>query len=111
MFIKIFRKILGLLKTIANDPNNIKRGINRIGIALGILVSLFLLIYTSFSLFIGLLDKGYQWGSWLVLVAPIMFALFCITPALLGLGISIVLAKAIGWIIQGFKKDKDRLAN
>ena len=97
---KITNKILQLLKTMANDPNNLKRGIHRVGIVTGAV------LFCAWSIFVGylliMLVFVFHGNYSDIGVDPIfivLLGLFCMTP--------IVLAKALGWIIEGFQKTKD----
>ena len=91
-----FKKIFHLIKQTANNSTGFERGASRTGIVLGILFSSFTLIagiYIAFAIY------PYTFGT-------IFFRIFFIvTPlSLLIFIIPILLAKAITWIVIGFKK-------
>jgi len=106
----IKEKVPVFLKRMANDPNPLKRGIHRIGIAMGTILALFTLIVglCFFICFVYYILK-YLFGNpdfdgllWTflytilsTLVMPIVFS------------IPIVSARILGWIVEGFQKTKD----
>lgn len=78
------KKIKNLLITMANDPNNLKRGVHRSGMIIGSALSILIPSISLGAFFAGLI------------ISPLVFP-FIFTPI-------VVLAKGIGWIIEGFQK-------
>ncbi len=82
-------KTLQVLKDMANDPNSLKRGIHRIGIAIG---TLLVLIVLCFFLFVLALFCYYTLWEGQAIDADILKGIFFFPAFLIAFGIPVALA-------------------
>jgi len=91
---KLFTKYFSFIKKMANDKNNLKRGIYRIGILISF-------IFSGITLFIGtmcILGFGFENLFITFLFTVFLILLFFVLPLLL--------ASGLAWIVEGFQKSK-----
>ncbi|MGD2169225.1 MAG: hypothetical protein PVI40_03170 [Chlamydiota bacterium] len=94
---KYLNKILAFLKAFVNDKNPIKRGFHRIGFAIGITLSSIAILIE----FIIAISGGFSYYHKPDEVIQLI-VLTTLTPIVL-LFIPIIVAKGIGWVIEGFQ--------